>query len=282
MVKYLNSAAYLVVAIVAGLLSTGCNTPKNVAYFQDLQDMAVVSAVPQEIKIRPFDKLAIIVKTKDPALTSLFNLTIATDRLGLEVPTNGSGSSLRSYTGSSEGLAKYTVNDQGDIDFPVLGSLHIAGMTRSELSGFIKGELMGRELVKDPVVTVEFLNTGISVLGEVMSPGRYDMNKDALNILEALTLAGDLTIQGQRENVAVIREESGEIRTYRVDLTNFGELSKSPVYYLRQGDIIYVEPNDVRKRQTTANGNNVMSASFWVSVASLLTSAVTSIAVFVK
>lgn len=141
---------------------------------------------------------------------------------------------------------------------------------------------MGQNLVKDPVVTVEFLNVGFSVMGEVASPGRYDLNKDKINVLEALSLAGDMTIQGQRENVMLIREDKTGIHSYRLDMTNLSELAKSPAFYIRQGDVIYVEPNDVRKRQTTANGNNVLSASFWVSVASLLTSAVTSIAVFVK
>lgn len=164
------------------------------------------------------------------------------------------------------------MSSEGTIDFPVLGVLKVEGMSRSELAGFVKGELIGRELVKDPVVTVEFLNTGFSVMGEVNRTGRYDINKDRLNILEALSLAGDLTIQGQRENVIVVREEKDGIHTYRVDLTNFKSLSSSPAYYIKQGDIIYVEPNSVRKRQTTVNGNNILSAGFWVSVASLLTS----------
>ena len=160
----------------------------------------------------------------------------------------------------------------GDIDFPVLGKLHIAGMTRSELAGYIKGELMGRDLVKDPVVTVEFLNTGVSVLGEVKQPGRYDMNVDELTILDAIALAGDLDIQGQRENVKVVRREADGLHTYQVDLTDMRNLVASPAYYLQQDDIIYVEPNGVKKRQTTVNGNTALSASFWVSVASLLTS----------
>ena len=145
-------------------------------------------------------------------------------------------------------------------------------MTRSEVAGFIKGELMGRDLVKDPTVTVEFLNTGVSVMGEVLAPGRYDMNRDNITILEALSLAGDLTIQGKRDNVMVIREEDGQLKTYRVDLTNGQQLMSSPAFYLKQDDIVYVEPNGVRKRQTTVNGNTALSASFWVSVASLLTS----------
>ncbi len=253
------------------LMAASCGAPKNIAYFQDTTEVAVPAASGQ-IRIAPLDKLSIIVKSKDPALSSLFNLSVAADRLGLDAPVNGTGSVINSSYSASEGISSYTVTPEGTIDFPVLGVLKIEGMTRSELAGFIKGELMGKELVKDPVVTVEFINTGFSVMGEVNKAGRYDINKDKLNVLEALSLAGDLTIQGKRENIAVVREESDGVHTYRVDLTNLTELTKSPAYYIKQGDIIYVEPNGVRKRQATVNGNNVLSAGFWVSVASLLTS----------
>lgn len=259
-----------VVVFLAAMVAS-CSAPKNIAYFQDVTE-TIVPVSASEVRVAPHDKLSIIVKSKDPALSSLFNLTVASDRLGLDVPSSGTGSTLRSFSSTSEGISTYTVTPEGTIDFPVLGKLKIEGMTRSELAGFIKGELMGKELVKDPVVTVEFLNTGFSVMGEVNAAGRYDINKDQLNILEALSLAGDLTIQGQRENVAVVRTEKDGVHTYRVDLTNFVELTKSPAYYIKQGDVIYVEPNGVRKRQATVNGNNVLSASFWVSVASLLTS----------
>ena len=131
---------------------------------------------------------------------------------------------------------------------------------------------MGRGLVKDPVVTVEYLNATFSVLGEVNRQGRFEMDKDEVSILEALALAGDLTIQGRRENVVVVRTEGGKINRYVVDLTDLGALTSSPAYHLRQGDVVYVEPNEVRKRQATVNGNNVLSWGFWVSVASLLTS----------
>ena len=155
-------------------------------------------------------------------------------------------------------------------------------MTRAELSGYIKGELVGRELVKDPTVLVDFLSTGISVLGEVSRPGRYDLNRDDINIIEALTLAGDLTINGQRENVKVVRIEDGKVNTYVLDLTDAASLVKSPAFYLSQNDVIYVEPNAQKKRSSTVNGNNALSVSFWVSVASLLTSVVTTIAVFIN
>lgn len=258
-------------AVIAVALS-GC-TPKNIAYFQDLDNVVVTEMTERRsIKVEPEDKLSIVVKSKDPALAELFNLSVATNRIGQRESSSGTGSSIRSYSGQTEGMSSYTVSKDGDIDFPILGKLHIEGMTREELAGYIKGELIGRDLIKDPIVTVEFLNTGISVLGEVNHPGRFDLNRDNITVIEALSLAGDLGIQGRRDNVLVMRDEDGVVKTYRIDLTNAQELMKSPAYYLKQDDIVYVEPNDYRKRQTTNNGNTALNAGFWVSVASLLTS----------
>lgn len=215
----------------------------------------------QEIKVEPGDKMSIVVKSKDPMLSELFNLPITTNRMG---------SNEGVY--AAEGMSTYTVGPEGTIDFPVIGEIKVEGMTRLEVAGFIKGELMGRNLVKDPVVTVELVNATYSVLGEVNRPGRFWMDHDNLNILQAITIAGDLNIQGRRENIKLMREEADGLHTYNLDMTNMQELTKSPAFYLKQGDIIYVEPNDVRKRQTTVNGNNVLSWSFWISAASLLTS----------
>ena len=158
------------------------------------------------------------------------------------------------------------------IDFPVLGQLAVAGKTREEIASYIKTELIGRNLVKDPVVTVEYMNLCISVLGEVARPGRYAIDRDELNVLDAISVAGDLTIYGKRENVKILREENGKRLVYGIDLTNANQLYSSPVFNLRQNDVVYVEPNDVRARQSTVNGNNVRSTSFWISLSSLFTS----------
>lgn len=274
----IKTAACLGLAVV---FSTSCGTPKDVAYFQDLTEETIVLPQKGEIKIEPNDKLSIVVKAMDPNVSALFNLNVITDRTESNVLNTGAGN-LRTSMTNTTGISKYTVSPDGTIDFPVLGVLKVQGMTRSELAGFIKGELMGRNLAKDPVVTVEFTNMGVSMLGEVSRPGLYDINQDQISILEAISMAGDLTLQGKRENVAVLRDENGEVKTYRIDLTNYKELTSSPVYYLKQGDVIYVEPNDLKKRQTTTNGNNVYTTSFWISVAGLLTSVVTTIAVFVR
>lgn len=270
--NFKNAFTAMTLAVICVMMNS-CTTPKNVTYFQDAYDQMVIQpSAMRQIRVEPNDKLSIIVKSKDPELANLFNLGIYSNRVGNVTSVNGDGTSIRNYSTSNEGISAYTVSPQGTIDFPILGTLHVSGMSRSELAGFIKGELMGRNLVKDPTVTVEFLSTGISVLGDVNHPGRFDLNRDNLTILEAISLAGDLTIQGQRENVMVIREENGKTMTYRVDLTDTRNLMESPAYYLKQNDVIYVEPNNLKKRSTTVNGNNVLNASFWVSIASLLTS----------
>ena len=261
------------IIVAASLVILGsCSTPKNIAYFPDLTDGEVI--VTQEVTpwvVRPEDKLSIVVNSKDGSLANLFNLPITTRRLGDGSITNGAAKNY-SYLNGTEGISNYTVNPEGNIDFPVLGELHVAGLTRSQVASLIKEKLISGNYVKDPTVTVEFLNSGISVMGEVESPGRYDINRDRLTILDALTLAGDLTIYGQRNNVLVIRQlEDGKSISYRLDLTDGKKLIESPAYYLQQNDVVYVEPNPFRKRETTVNGNSVLNASFWVSIASLLT-----------
>lgn len=261
------------VAMAALMILGSCAAPKDVAYFQDFdQVMVVESQQRQSLRVRPDDKLQIIVISKDPQLAALFNLPVVASRLGQNSTQYGTPSSYSSNSASSEGLSSYTVTPEGTIDFPVIGTIHVAGMSRAELAGFIKGELVGRNLIKDPTVTVEFLNTGISVLGEVSSPGRYTLNRDELTVLDAVAMAGDLTIQGKRENIRVMRKEGNQTKVYVVDLTKGKELYNNPAFYLQQDDVVYVEPTDYLKRTTTVNGNQSYSVSFWISIVSVTSS----------
>lgn len=259
------------------MLLASCSTPKNIAYLQGIDNAQIIEIAAAKngtIKIQPFDKLSIIVTCTDPSLTQMFNLPVLSNNHVQRNSPIGPSVDFRSYNVAySEGISGFTVSADGTIQYPVLGQIKVEGMTRNELAAFIKGEIMGRGLIKDPIVTVEFLNVGISVMGEVNRPGRYDLNVDEISLLEAISLAGDLTIQGQRENVKVLRKEGDSVQTFVIDLTDSKNMLSSPAYYLKQGDIIYVEPNSMRKRSTVANGNNVTNVSFWLSVASLLTSA---------
>lgn len=152
----------------------------------------------------------------------------------------------------------------------MIGDIHVAGLNREEITTKVKEELMKRELVKDPVVTVSFLNLQFSVLGEVNHAGQFNINKDKITLLEALSMAGDLTIYGKRENVYLTRQNKGTRITYKIDMRST-EMYKSPAFFIQQNDMIYVEPNKVRANQSTVNGNNIQSVSIWISIASFLT-----------
>ena len=254
----------IIQVLVFIVLLSACSTPK-VAYFQDVQpgvEEQVLNTL--EIRIRPEDKISILVNSKDPLLTNLFNLPYISKQIG----------ATSANSGSNQGVSGYTVNPKGNIDFPVLGEVHVEGMTRDEIAAHIKNELITKNLVKDPVVTVEFMNLTVAVLGEVSKPGRFNIDKDKLTLLDVISMAGDLTIHGKRENVSVMREENGKQIVYKVNLNSGYDLYASPVYYLQQNDVVYVEPNSLRARQATVNGNNVRSTSFWFSLTSLLTTIV--------
>lgn len=267
-IKYLNmKTIHSAIILMTIVLLCSCTAP-NVAYFNDL-DNGRTEQVTHDLAIRlqPEDKVSIIVKSKDPQLSDLFNLTVVSNRIGYsQVSSSGS----YSYTGQ---MSLYTVDNNGEIDFPVIGKVRIGGMRREEAAAHIKQLLINKNMVQDPVVTVEYGNLGFNVMGEVNRPGRYTFDRDHLTILDAISLAGDLTIQGRRENVTVIREgQDGERTSYMLDLRSARQLMDSPAFYIKQNDVIYVEPNDYRARQTMVNGNNVLAAPFWISVASLLTS----------
>lgn len=261
------------------MLASSCGTPKDITYFQDIQagdNRSLTLAEELSIKVKPEDKLIILVTTQDASLTSLFNLVQAQSRLTV------AGTSVGAANATDGRTAYYTVDSEGDINFPLLGKLHIGGMKREEVAEFIEKKLMDEDLVKQPVVTVEFANLGVSVLGEVARPGHFEFNKDRLTLLDAIALAGDLKNTGQRENVLVIRRNGEKQDTYMVDLTNAKSLTSSPVYYLQQDDIVYVEPNLKSKRETTSAGNTPYSPSFWISVGSIGISVATLIVTISK
>lgn len=264
MKKVLLIIAVIIVAV------TSCTTP-NVTYFNDMknsQNEAIKHVL--DIRLRPDDKLTIVVKSQDQRLSELFNLTIYSTRI--------SGSS-----GSSQYMSSYTIDSQGNIDFPVLGKLHLAGMKREEVAELIKDELINRKQINDPHVTVEYTNLSVDVMGEVNKPGRYSFDRDHITLLDALSMAGDLTIFGQRDSVKVIRANGyTDQTTYVVNLLRADDLYASPAFYLQQNDVVYVAPNDYRARQSTINANNVRSTSFWISIASLAASVTSVIYMIVK
>lgn len=248
--------------IVCCLALASCKTYKNINYIQDVQVNTTESiAENQGIRIQPKDMLSIVVSSKTPELAMAFNLPVVTYQAGSEV-VSGAGSTR---------LIGYVVDNDGNIDFPLLGKIQVAGLTRWQLQELIKQQIVNAGLMKELVVTVEFMNFKVSIMGEVNAPGSYTINGDKVTILEALSMAKDLTIFGKRDGVYVIREENGKRTTYNVDLRSV-DLFNSPAYYLRQNDVVYVEPNKVRAGQSTINENSLKSVSLWISISSFLTS----------
>ncbi len=270
--KPLKKSPLLLFALL--LMLSSCDMSKRITYFQDIQDQRTTYINEQptpEIRLRPEDKISIIVNTKVPELTALFNLPYTARVLG---------SQTEQLSNNSQGTSGYIIKADGSIDFPVLGMVQAAGKTRDELAAHIKSELINRNLVTDPVVTVEFVNLKFSVMGEVRSPGSYPITRDHITLLDALSMAGDLTIDGKRDNVMVLRPNAtGKLTAYTVDMLSFNDVQHSPAYYIHQNDYIYVEPNKKRANQSTVNANTVESASFWISVVSLLASLATTISV---
>ena len=255
-------------AALAALAS--CATPKNIAYFQDANNGSTMTVDQiQPIRIKPADQISIIVNALDPNVSAMFNLPYYSNRIGeTQSLTATTGSSFSSATN----ISGYTVDPDGYIDFPVIGKVQLAGKTRQEATEYIKELLIASRQIKDPVVTIEFMNLGFSVLGEVTRPGRFKIDRDYFTVLDAISLAGDLTINGQREDITVLRQDGDNQHIYKLNLLRARQLYTSPAYYVQQGDVIYVTPNDRRRRDSTVNGNNVRSSSFWLSLASLGTS----------
>lgn len=242
------------------IMASSCSTPKDIAYIQNVDYGKTEVAVNlNEIKIQPHDQISIVVSCKEKELAELFNLVQSNKRVGTSQSSNGE-------------MSLYTIDSNGDIDFPILGKIHVSGLNREQISQKIEVLLKEGKWVSDPIVTVEFANLHFSVIGEVKSPGTYPITNDKITLFEALSKAGDLTHFGVRD-ITVIREQGGERTAYKVDLKD-SSLFNSPVYYLQQNDVIYVQPNDAIARQSSDNPNNLKSISLWTSIASFITTVI--------
>ena len=260
------------VCLLTALLYS-CSTPKDIAYFQDaaaLNGMAL--QMEQQFRLRPEDKINIIVNISNPLLEQQFTLTAKTSgnsSLGADVKPETTAGGV---SGGNGMLLAYTVDEQGTIDFPLLGKIRVEGMTRGEVASYIKGRLVERELVSEPIVTVEYVNLSVNVLGEVGKPGNVPITKDHFTIVDALSRAGDMNINGNRRAVMVNRNVDGVNEVYYIDMTNMQQTLLSPAYYLQQNDLVYVVPNNKKKRESTDMGNTFHSPYIWLSIASLLAS----------
>jgi len=238
---------YLILLGVA--LLTSCKTPTNITYLQDVYaNVPIKTQGDGYIRFMPGDKLSIFVHSRDEKLMELFNLS-------------GRNGGTNMMMAGGQNYAPYTVDENGEIEFPVLGPVKIEGLTRDEVQKKIKNELISQSLCKDPIITVAFYNMNFSVLGNA-GTGVKQINKDRITLLEAIAM-GDLDINGLRKNILVMRQEGDQQVPYRVDLTSAESVYNSPVYYIRQNDVIYVEPNNMAKRGSTVMGSSAYQPGFW-------------------
>lgn len=249
--------------LVAAALS-GCTSYKNVPYMQDIETVnnSTQNLPLYDARIMPKDLLSITVNTTDPKTSAPFNLTVQTSI----------NAAYNTSTTTQAALQQYLVNNEGEIDFPVIGRIKVGGLTKNEAEDLIREQLKPY-LKETPIVTVRMANYKIAVLGEVARPGSFTISNEKVNVLEALAMAGDMTVYGLRTNVKLVREDADGRRTiHELDLTK-SDLILSPYYYLKQGDVLYVTPNQTKARSSdigTTTTTWISATSIMVSIASLL------------
>lgn len=261
----LKQLAFLTLA--TALLSSCASKRDTLSYFQDIQSENFSTAIDLstiEPKIEPFDELNITVSSLQPGLTTQYNLPY----------TNPAMSSSGFVSQSLVQQATYFVTEKGDITMPVLGEIHVAGMTTDQLAKVIEEKVAVE--VKDPVVIVNLVNFKINVGGEVNAPGQYSIGGKRVSILDALSQAGDLTPYGERSKVMIIREEDGKRVAHTVDLSS-SDILTSPYFYLKQNDYVYVAPNPIRNENAKYNQNN----AYKLSVISTVVSAASVVATLI-
>ncbi len=229
--KLLITVRKIIPIIAICILLASCNTVKDVVYLQNagssIEFKSGEKATRTDATLKPGDLLTITVNSNTPEAAQPFNLSLSE---------------------GGEGLQNYLIDIEGNINFPILGKLHVAGMTKNDFVELIKSKIHPRYISEEPIIIVRLLNYKISVLGEVNQTGVFQVTNEKLDIFEAIAMAGDLTLYGRRDNVLLIREDQNGIKTtYRIDLRN-KNLLDSPYFYLQQNDILYIQPNKPRSR----------------------------------
>lgn len=249
-------------AVLCGLMC-GCRAPKDVTYFQGIDDLTPEQLAEMgqsyTIKIANDDLLSINVTAWDPAAVTPFNPPV------YAFPTVVQG---EQQIQASQNLYTYLVDGEGCINFPVVGKVHVAGLTRQELAKDLEEKIS--KYVENPLVNVQLLNFKITLMGDVSRPGSYTVKNDRVSILDAIGMAGDLQLSANRKNILVIRDNDGAKETHRMDITD-PAIFASPYFYLKQNDIVYVEPIKIKQRSRTSSDR-----SFTMS---LVTSLISSISI---
>lgn len=238
-----------------------CASKKDIVYYQNIDGTNISQNLTSyEVKIQPDDLLMIIVSAEDPEIAMPFNLTSVT------VPN---ANNLMAVTGQQT-QQSYLVDKYGNIEFPVLGKLQVGGLTRTEVLKLLKEKIS--VYIKNPIINLRIMNFKVSLQGEVNLPGTYTVASERITLIEALSMAKDLTIYGKRDNILIIREINGVKSYNRVDVTK-ADFINSPFYYLAQNDVIYVEPNNTKVNAAAVGPNTsviISAISILVSLSVLL------------
>lgn len=247
-------------SLFLSLFISSCGTKKDIIYFQNIDEVIKENKdLFKSPKIQTGDLLSINVSSYNMESTIPFNLTVTAN-----LP--GNNQNIRGY----QQPESYLVNSDGNIDFPVLGRIYVANKSRQELSNMLQDKI--KEYVKEPIVTVKILNFRFTVLGEVKNPGVFVVQNEKVTILEALGQAKDLTIYGRRDSILLVRNENSKFSKFHVDLRN-DTFIDSAYYYLKQNDVIYVRPNDIKTKESRVSPFN----SLMISTASLALAVITLI-----
>jgi len=254
--KLTKFSFYLTALILIQLfLFSSCASRRDVVYFQQSDTIPVIVNQPEndyKVKIKPNDNLFIKISSAvNPSAADIFNVIQG---------------QMTNMTASNLDILGYLVDSNGDINFPTIGKIHVADLTKEEVIQLIQKNIL--EYVKDPVVNIRILNYKVTILGEVVRPGVYTITDERISVPQALALAGDLTIYGQRHNVQLTRIENGEKKTYYFDLTS-PKIFSSPNYYLVQNDVLYVSPNGTKVRSSTTNQNIPLTISIITALLTL-------------
>jgi polysaccharide export outer membrane protein len=263
--KLVNFGFVLVIVLLSG-----CKSYEKVAYLQQSGSDAefpdsVQSPIPSPI-IKVGDLFMITINTNTPEAAMPFNLPLVPAG-DFSSTYSGNNSNYLSY---GLGMQNFLVDMEGNLAFPVIGKMKAAGLTKLELEKKIKEAVYPKYITEEPIILVRYLNFKVSVLGEVMRPGSFIIDNEKLSILEALALAGDMSIYGKRNSVLLIRENGGNRETVRLDIRN-KNLVNSPYFYLQQNDVIYVEPNDSKARSSAISSAESISISIVGTLISIAT-----------
>ncbi len=257
----MKSSIKAISIFLAAALLVSCNASKRIIYDFNKDEAVKAIVADGQIRIKPLDRITVIVSSQNPELAAPFNATTSYNSLS----ANPLGAST---SNGMQSVQVRTIDSEGVLEMPIIGKVMCAGKTRTELANEIAKKIIDGGYISDAVVNIQFADMKFYVLGEVTRPGQFDITRDKITVLEALAMAGDMTIFGNRSNVEVIRRNDNGYEVFEMNFLEGNQMS-SPAFYLQQGDVVYVKPNRYKAATSEINQNR----TFWISIASTLITA---------